>query len=192
MKIRMQVVIETDDGIPPIVQEVAQLDRENLHIGTLGLQLAEAKALLQQVQQVMVAEQVRTCLAQQVACSHCARARRHKDASTIVIRTLFGVLHLPSPRWHHCPCQPELTRTFSPLAAALPERTTPEVLYLESKFAGLTAYGLSAKLLGETLPLAYAQGLAEDVARRQKVVVLVDAEASWRQQPATVKEGRKL
>ncbi len=42
---------------------------------------------------------------------------------------------------------------ISPLAAALPERTTPELLYLESKFAGLMSYGLSAKLLAETLPI---------------------------------------
>ena len=45
------------------------------------------------------------------------------------------------------------TRTFSPLAALLPERSTPEVVYLEAKFAGLTSYGLSAELLGEVLPL---------------------------------------
>jgi hypothetical protein len=49
------------------------------------------------------------------------------------------------------PAQP--TRTFSPLTAHLPERTTPELLYLESKFAGLVSYGLSARLLEETLPL---------------------------------------
>ena len=43
-------------------------------------------------------------------------------------------------------------------------------------------------LLGETLPLTYAQGLAEDFARRQGVARLVDAEASWRQQPASEKQ----
>jgi hypothetical protein len=35
----------------------------------------------------------------------------------------------------------------------LPERTTPELLYLEAKFAGMMSYGLSATLLGELLPL---------------------------------------
>ena len=43
-------------------------------------------------------------------------------------------------------------------------------------------------VLGATLPLAYAQGLAEDFARRQGVARLVDAEASWRQQPATERQ----
>jgi hypothetical protein len=56
-------------------------------------------------------------------------------------------------RWLQCPCQPHTTRTFSPLAAALPERATPELLYLESKFAGLVSYGLSARWLAETLPI---------------------------------------
>ena len=48
--------------------------------------------------------------------------------------------------------------------------------------------GVAPVLLGETLPLAYAQGLAEDFARRQSVVVLVDADAPWRQQPASAKQ----
>ena len=80
-------------------------------------------------------------------------ARRHKDARAIVVRTLFGVLRLASPRWWHC-CRPSHgTVTFSPLAALLAERITPELLYLEAKFAGLASYGTSAKLLAEVLPL---------------------------------------
>jgi hypothetical protein len=43
-------------------------------------------------------------------------------------------------------------------------------------------------LLGDTLPLAYAQGLAEDYARHLGVVRLVEAEAPWRQHPATEKQ----
>ncbi len=102
---------------------------------------------------VVVDEQVRSCLAEQVCCPDCGRAQRHKDATTIVLRTLFGTVHLRSPRWWHCVCRPQPTRTFSPLAAALPERTTPELLYLETKFSGLISYGQSASLLAETLPL---------------------------------------
>ena len=43
-------------------------------------------------------------------------------------------------------------------------------------------------LLGDTLPLGYAQGLAEDYARHLGVVRLVAAEAPWRQHPATEKQ----
>jgi hypothetical protein len=122
-------------------------------VDTLGMHLEEAKHILQKVQTILIDEQVRTSLAEQVACPDCGRPRAHKDAKTIVTRTLFGTLHLRSPRWHQCPCRPHTTRTFSPLAAALPERTTPELLYLESKFTGLVSYGLSAKWLIETLPI---------------------------------------
>jgi hypothetical protein len=155
MKLRVQVVIvpEDEDADAPVVHEVAQIERGDLAVDTLGLHLAEAKNLLQRVQEVLIGEQVRTCLAEQMACPSCGRARAHKETHNIVLRTLFGTLHLPSPRWRHCSCQLQATRTFSPLAMALPERTTPELLYLESKFAGLVSYGLSAKWLAETLPL---------------------------------------
>src|SRR5712692_9866022 len=147
MRMRVQVVIDSDDDGPPVVHEVAHLERADLHIDSLGLQLAEAKDLLQKVQAVVIGEQVGACLAEQVACIHCGRAHRHKDADTIVVRTLFGTLRLRSPRWWQCSCQPRPTRTFSPLAAVLSERSTPELLYLESKFSGLVSYGLSARLL---------------------------------------------
>jgi hypothetical protein len=70
-----------------------------------------------------------------------------------VVRSLFGTLRLASPRWWHCGCQPQARATFSPLAAVLPTRVTPELQYLEAKFAGLVSYGLTAQLLGEVLPL---------------------------------------
>jgi hypothetical protein len=149
----VQVVIEPDDGGPAAVHEVAELERGALQIDALGLQLAEAKELLRKVQEVVIEEQVRSCLAQQVSCPHCGRPRRHKDLDSIVLRTLFGTLRVGSPGWWHCHYRPQLSRTFSPLAAALPERTTPELRYLEAKFAGLASYGLSARLLAEVLPL---------------------------------------
>jgi hypothetical protein len=153
MRIRVQVVIEGDGDIPSALHEVAELYRHDLGTDMLGLQLAEAKELLARVQEVVVDEQVQACLAAKVACPHCGRPRRHKDERSITVRTLFGTLRLPSPRWHHCPCRPQEKQTFSPLAEILPSRTTPELLYLEAKFAGLMSYGLSANLLGELLPL---------------------------------------
>ncbi len=159
MRLSVQVVIEPDDEEAdqdqqsPVVHEVATIERGDLTVDTLGLQMAEAKLLLQRVQEVLIDEQARGCLAEQIACPQCSRPRAHKDSKTIVMRTLFGTVHLGSPRWRHCSCQHQPTRTFSPLAAALPERTTPELRYLESKFAGLVSYGQSARLLAETLPL---------------------------------------
>src|SRR6266851_4294123 len=75
MRVRVQVVIEPDDGGPAAVHEVAELERGALQIDTLGLQLAEAKELLRQVQEVVIEEQVHSCLAQQVPCPHCGPGR---------------------------------------------------------------------------------------------------------------------
>src|SRR2546426_9036582 len=118
MRLRVQVVIESDDDEGDehrsAVHEVAQIDRDALSVDTLGLHLDEAKHLLQKVQAVLIDEQVRTCVAEQVACPDCGRPRAHKDTKMIVTRTLFGTLHLRSPRWYQCLCQPQPTRTFSP------------------------------------------------------------------------------
>ena len=51
------------------------------------------------------------------------------------------------------------------MAALLRERTTPELSYLQARFAGLVSYGLSADLLSEILPLGRA--LHATTVRRQ-------------------------
>lgn len=43
--------------------------------------------------------------------------------------------------------------TVSPLAAILPERSTPGLSSLQARFAGLISSGISAALLGELFPL---------------------------------------
>jgi hypothetical protein len=58
-------------------------------------------------------------------------ARRSKGVHHTVFRTVFGAIPVDSPRLYHCPCQPHTTTSFSPLAMLLPERTTPDLLYLE-------------------------------------------------------------
>jgi hypothetical protein len=153
MKITVQVVLHADDDSQTVVREVFTLTREALAPDTVGLQLQEAKDLLAAVQDTLVEHQVRTALSAQAACPDCGTPHRHKDSRRIVMRTLFGVLRLDSPRWWSCPGTPRTVRTFSPLAAVLRERTTPELSYLQARFAGLVSYGLSADLLNEILPL---------------------------------------
>ena len=138
MKVSVQVVVETD-GTPAVVAETFSLERGPLAAGTVGLRLDEAKDLLSAVQATVVNEQVKESLAAQAPCPRCGTARRHKDGRDIVVRTLFGTLRLASPRWWHCSCSAHDTATFSPLAAVLRERTTPELVYLEAKFAGLVS-----------------------------------------------------
>jgi hypothetical protein len=101
----------------------------------------------------MVTQQTAESMAQKATCTQCGKRRHHKGARPFIYQTLFGTLHLENVRLFHCACQPPPTRTFSPLADLLPERTALERLYLETEFVSLMSYGLTVKLLEEVLPL---------------------------------------
>ena len=58
-----------------------------------------------------------------------------------------------SPRLYHCQCESDGRTSFSPLAELLQERSSPELVYLETKFAALVSYGLTVELLKEVLPI---------------------------------------
>jgi hypothetical protein len=58
MKIRVQVIVESDDGVGEMVQEIAQLERGQLRPEELGLTLAEAKGLLEGLQRTVVEQQI--------------------------------------------------------------------------------------------------------------------------------------
>ncbi len=166
MRMRIQVVVESEPGDAPIVHEIATLERGPLQPEGLGLTLAEAKDLLRGVQETMVAEQVAEFVAQQERCPDCDRHRVRHGRHEIVYRTLFGKLRLSSRRFYACFCQGAPPRTsVSPMAERLPERTAPELAYLESKFAALVSYGLTVELLAEILPLG--EELAKTSVRRQ-------------------------
>jgi hypothetical protein len=128
MKLRLQLIIESDSGEREIVQEVAKLERHSLRPENLGLMLSEAKELLHEVQKAMVTHQTTRYVVQQTSCPECRGIRSHKGKHQIVLRTLFGKLRLDSPRLYHCGCcNKEEHRSFSPLADLLPERTAPEL-----------------------------------------------------------------
>ena len=78
MKVRIQVIVESDQGETQCVEDVAQFERGALQPEALGLTLAEAKALLQGVQRTMVAEQTTAYLDAQHPCPACGTPRRCK------------------------------------------------------------------------------------------------------------------
>lgn len=123
MKVKIQVIIESE-GETEVVQEVAGWERDTLQPETLGLMLAEAKSLLQGVQQTMVRHQVSAYLQQQSVCPDCGQKRLRKGDRSMTYRTLFGKLRLRSSRLFHCKCQSHATRTFNPLANLLAQQTS--------------------------------------------------------------------
>jgi hypothetical protein len=157
MKFKMQILVENDDGDKILLAENIEFERGKSSLENLGLSLAESKELLRKTQQTMVREQVREFLKESETCPHCQRKRLSKGTHLIVYRTIFGKMKLESPRLFYCRCElaedSVKTKTFSPLAIALPERTSPELLYLESKFSARISFELSRQLLAEVLPL---------------------------------------
>ena len=153
MKVTVQIVIDAQDGTPPAVEQVAAIARDDLTMATAGLALAEAHEVLSGIQHHLVTAQAVTAAVAGRDCASCGRARGRKDTRHIVLRTLFGTLRLESPRYKACPCAAAGPSTVSPLAALLPERTTPELLLQEAKYAALTSYGAAATLLSEAFPL---------------------------------------
>jgi hypothetical protein len=152
MRMKVQLIIESDSKTE-IVQEIATLNRGPLRPEELGLTLAEAKDILQCVQQTMVTRQVEEYVEQSCCCSVCGKYRPRKGKHEIVYRTLFGKLKLDSPRYYECRCEKRGRGSVSPLAELLRERTSPELIDLETKFASLMSYGLTVELLGDILPL---------------------------------------
>ena len=157
MHVRIQIVMVADDGTEQR-HEIADLVRAEASIETIGLTLAESKALLAALQHLMVTQQVAAYLAQQRPCPHCGRPRPLKDRGTAPFRTLFGRVDVPNPRWQHCACQPHQERSFRPLATLLPEHTSPELRYLETSWAANASYGSATKHLHDAFPLDQRHG----------------------------------
>jgi hypothetical protein len=84
---------------------------------------------------------------------HCGKTLGLKGHHTRTFRTLFGTVALTSPRLYQCGCQPRKTTTFRPLNALVTEAVAPELLFMETKWASLVSYGLTAQALKDFLPV---------------------------------------
>ncbi len=156
MRIRVQVIIESDQETTPLhIEEVACFQRCALTEDSLDLRLDEAKQNLVGVQQVMAAQRVEDYVEHQRHCPHCQKPLAYKGHHQIGLRTLFGRLTLESPRLYTCSCQPQEQQSWSPVAVLFSERSTPELLCLEVRWASLMSYGLTVGLLGDLLPMEH-------------------------------------
>ena len=135
---------------------VAVVKRQDRSVADLGLTLAEGRALLAEVQSTLVSHQTAGWIAGKAACCRCGSVLAHKDSRSIVMRTVFGKVEVASPRFWECGCagKPrERRRSVSPLCKAVPNRVTPELEYLQAKWAAHLPYRQATALLQEVLPL---------------------------------------
>ena len=145
MHFKIQLVIDNDQG-EITTEDMIHLDRLDGQGSMVGLSLIESKQLLKSLQRKIVLCQSQVFSDAQKYCACCSRKRRIKSYHTIQFRTLFGIVTLPSIRLYHCACDDALSTTFSPSAQWLPEHNSPELQYIETKWASLMSYGLTAKL----------------------------------------------
>lgn len=96
MRITVQMIIHTDDQ--KLVKDIACLERQDLSAETLGLTLEEAKVITSSIQETMTAYQVSQYALSQRECRCCGNTQRIKGYNSLIYRTLFGILHLKSPR----------------------------------------------------------------------------------------------
>jgi len=150
MKFRVEVVCISDSGREHR-SDALEMKRRQLAMETLGLNLSESKAMLESVQDFVVAQQVVEDLEQR-RCPNCGNRYTAKGGGKTEVKTLFGAVEVANPRWNRCSCQQSGPKTFRPAATWLRGRTTPELLYLENKWASLIPFAKVADLLREVLP----------------------------------------
>jgi hypothetical protein len=131
MNVRVEMVCVSADGREQR-QDVLAIERQELTMETLGMSLAESKALLEGVQKFLIVQHATEDLGQRRACPDCGQRRTTKDSGSTPVKTLFGRVDVPNPRWHRCACQTRGPRTFRPTKAWLHGRTSVEMLYLET------------------------------------------------------------
>lgn len=196
MSVRVEVVCIAGDGSEQR-REVATIERRELAMETLGLTLSEGKTLLAGVQDFVVAQQVQQELEQRRACPHCGQRHTTKDAGHTPVKTVFGQVQVPNPRWNRCSCQTDGPQTFRPMRSWLEGRTTPEMLYLETRWASLIPFARVVDLLKDVLPVddalnsetvrnhlqATGERLERELGEERQPNQFEGSEEEWEQQP---------
>jgi len=156
MQFKIQIIIDDNQGQTKI-QEIINLEKYNEVNDVIGLSLSESKDILTQLQQTIVLEQATDYTKKHKNCPHCHQLRTSKGYYTVEYRTLFGIISIPSLRVNQCHCQESNAVTVSLLKDWLPEHTSPELQYIETKWSSLMAYGQTVKLLHDVLPISVTE-----------------------------------
>ena len=122
----------------------------------IGLALGEVKGLLERLQGIVAAEHAQAVVSANSSCGACGLELPRKGEAGIVYRTAFGKLRLSGPRlYSQCRsgARAHDSESFSPLAMVVAERTHPELLYLQTRWASVVSYERAAKLMEDVLPI---------------------------------------
>ena len=96
MTFQIRVVTIADNGQEQ-AHEITSVQRTELKPETLGLTLAEGKAILGEIQRVVVEQQTAQCVAAHRPCSDCGQPRSHNGRHDLALRTVFDKITIQSP-----------------------------------------------------------------------------------------------
>jgi len=182
MKFRVEVICVNDDGTEQRC-DVVEMERRQLAMETLGLSVADGKAILHEVQDFVASQQMAEDLKCRRNCPNCGQQYHSKGTGTHTIQTVFGPVPVPNPRWERCSCQTEGPKTFRPSAAWLRGRTSPELLYLETKWGSLIPFEKVSDLLKEVLPVGESTNHETVREHLQRIAERMEAELGEERQP---------
>lgn len=174
MKFKIQLMIDDEQGQTQ-VEDIIQLNKNSDQGYRAGLSLLESKQILKTLQEKLILSQTEDYTNSHRACPCCHRQRHIKGYCTIQYKTLFGTVVIPSLRLCRCDCSDDPTKTFSILRSWLPEHTSPELQYIETKWASYMSYDRTAALLQDVLPVNATQNAAtvrnhlHKIAKRQEL-----------------------
>ncbi len=175
MKFKLQLVIEDGAGQTHL-EEVIQLNKNHEPSHCLGLSLVESRQLLKDVQQKIILNQVNEYLNAQKMCIDCHHKRRLKSHEFFQYRTLFGTVVLPNIRLYHCSCDKQQEKTYSVLNGWLKEHVSPELQYIETKWASHISYEKTVTLLQDILPVSATHNAVTVRNHLQKIAKRQEAE----------------
>jgi len=164
MKWTIKLVFEAVP-VSPVEHDVGMIERaEKISPASVGLTIAEGKALLASLQKQIVTAQVEQHVASMKSCPQCGNALRTKGHYQSTLRSVYGKVGMRIRRLRACPCSGSQAQSFSTLFTNK-SPITPELRYLTAKMAALMPFRKAADFLGEFLPLS-AQATASTVRNR--------------------------
>jgi hypothetical protein len=122
MRFRVEVICVNDEGTEQR-HGVMEMERRELAMETLGLSLAEGKAILRGVQDFVASQQISEDLQRRCSCPNCGQRYHSKEAGTRTVETVFGPVAVSNPRWERCSGEREGPKSFRPTATWLTGRT---------------------------------------------------------------------
>ena len=147
MKFKLQLVCEIAENEAISTEDIFAFEKEFDSFESIGMSLAESKDMLKSLQQNIIEKQLGAFIKRKGL-----QKLRKKGSYVVKLKTLFGDISFKSPRYY----SPESAeqKTYSPLKELLPQHTTPELLFIETKWACLIPFEKTANLLKDLLPVS--------------------------------------